>query len=69
MRLTTHRNTVPHCGAAGPIALVDGIAWSVNAYGGGVVDWRFKLTDLPTGCPVCEHLNNVAIVEHRLGNG
>src|SRR5262249_11651630 len=50
----THHKTSPDCGATGPIAYEKGKAYSVNTIGGKVVDWRFGLHELPTGCKECQ---------------
>jgi hypothetical protein len=52
--LATHERTTPHCGAVGPIAYApDGTAWSVNTFKGEIMDWRFDLKYVNSGCPEC----------------
>src|SRR5215813_2839416 len=52
--ISTHHKSSPDCGATGPIAYEKGKAYSVNTIGGKVVDWRFGLHELPTGCKECQ---------------
>lgn len=53
MKLTTHVNSEPYCGAVGPIAYDKGKAWSVNTIFNEVMDWRFTLDSTQHRCEEC----------------